>query len=568
MLVRLLLVATSVLLVATTIGAYAWRALFDTEQFGNRATAALQDPDVRQEVGERVTDDLLLRAEPDLLAARPILSSAVAGIVGGDAFAALFRRAATDAHRAVFERDSDTVALTIADVGVLAAEALRQLRPKLAEQLEEDRRLSVVDQRLGGITGDLARIARQVRAITFVLALLTLACAAAAVALARDRRATVARLGVAMIAAGVAVVAATVVARAIALGMVDDADRDAAGAVWDAFAGDLRTTGWLLAGAGAVTAAAAASLVRPIEVEEPLKAAWRIATREPEGTRWRVVRGIALVAAGAVVIAEAAQMVVIAVTLAGVYLLYKGVEALLRAIGPAPEPAERPARRPARRLRLVAVPVVAAALVAAGGVALAGGGALDEPAPAIEACNGHVELCDRRLDDVTLPATHNAMSVPLRGWFSSLQERPIGEQLEDGIRGLLLDTHYADRLANGRTRTVFTSAGTLGQAVEQDAVSPHSVAAAERLRDRLGFRGRGERGMYLCHTFCELGSTPLAPVLEDIRDFLVTHPGDVLVVINQDYVTPEDFTGAVEDAGLADYAFAPPREGPWPTLGS
>ena len=537
-LVRLLLVATSVLLVATTIGAYAWRALFDTEQFGNRATAALQDPDVRQAVGERVTDDLLLRAEPDLLAARPILSSAVAGIVGGDAFAALFRRAATDAHRAVFERDSDTVALTIADVGVLAAEALRQLRPKLAEQLEEDRRLSVVDQRLGGITGDLARIARQVRAITFVLALLTLACAAAAVALARDRRATVARLGVAMIAAGVAVVAATVVARAIALGMVDDGDRDAAGAVWDAFAGDLRTTGWLLAGAGAVTAAAAASLVRPIEVEEPLKAAWRIATREPDGTRWRVVRGIALVAAGAVVIAEAAQMVVIAVTLAGVYLLYKGVEALLRAIGPAPEPAERPARRPARRLRLLAVPVVAAALVAAGGVALAGGGALDEPAPAVEACNGHVELCDRRLDDVTLPATHNAMSVPLRGWFSSLQERPIGEQLEDGIRGLLLDTHYADRLANGRTRTVFTSAGTLGQAVEQDAVSPHSVAAAERLRDRLGFRGRGERGMYLCHTFCELGSTPLAPVLEDIRDFLVTHPGDVLVVINQDYVTP------------------------------
>jgi hypothetical protein len=47
------------------------------------------------------------------------------------------------------------------------------------------------------------------------------------------------------------------------------------------------------------------------------------------------------------------------------------------------------------------------------------------------------------------------MSVPLPGWFASLEERPIAVQLEDGIRGLLLDTHYADRLSNGRTRTYF-----------------------------------------------------------------------------------------------------------------
>ncbi len=47
--------------------------------------------------------------------------------------------------------------------------------------------------------------------------------------------------------------------------------------------------------------------------------------------------------------------------------------------------------------------------------------------------------------------------------------------------------------------------------------------------------------MYLCHTFCELGATPLGDVLDDIHDFLVTHPDEVVVVINQDYVTPEDF---------------------------
>ena len=56
--------------------------------------------------------------------------------------------------------------------------------------------------------------------------------------------------------------------------------------------------------------------------------------------------------------------------------------------------------------------------------------------------------------------------------------------------------------------------------------------------------------MYLCHSFCELGATPLGSVLDDMRTFLVANPGAVLVVINQDYVKPEDFVGAVRDAGL------------------
>jgi hypothetical protein len=41
--------------------------------------------------------------------------------------------------------------------------------------------------------------------------------------------------------------------------------------------------------------------------------------------------------------------------------------------------------------------------------------------------------------------------------FLSLQERSIGGQLEDGIRGPLFDAHYADRLANRRTRTYLAS---------------------------------------------------------------------------------------------------------------
>ena len=99
-------------------------------------------------------------------------------------------------------------------------------------------------------------------------------------------------------------------------------------------------------------------------------------------------------------------------------------------------------------------------------------------------------------------------------------------------------------------------------------MSRTDVEAALRLRERLGFRGEGERGMYLCHTFCELGFTPLDQVLGELRDFLVAHPSEVVVVINQDAVTPADFVGAVDAAGLSPLMATPPPAGaPWPTLG-
>ena len=175
----------------------------------------------------------------------------------------------------------------------------------------------------------------------------------------------------------------------------------------------------------------------------------------------------------------------------------------------APEP-DAPRRRLGLPSPRVAVSALAVLLVGAACAAFVGTGGAAAPAADLSRCNGLAALCDRPLDQVTFPATHNAMSVPLPGWFSAIQERPVGLQLQDGVRGLLLDTHDADRLDNGRVRTFFATPADLSAAIRQDGVSPESEAAALRLRDRLGFRGEGERGLYLCHTFCEIGATPLA----------------------------------------------------------
>jgi hypothetical protein len=403
---------------------------------------------------------------------------------------------------------------------------------------------------------------RALKILAIVLPLLTLALIAGALALAPDRRRAVVALGVGAAVAGVLLVVLLNLARSAAIEHAGGADeQDALAGVWDAYLGDLRIAGWILAACGAVVAAAAASLIRPVDVREPLaRAAARLAA-EPEGAGWRVLRGALLVAAGIVVIVARAAAVELVITAAGVYLVYAGLTAILRVIYKPPAEAEAEPRARGwsmRRVLVVAVPI--ALIVIAVGV-FAGTGGVSTAAPAAGPCNGHVELCDRSLDHVALAATHNSMSAPLPGWFSTQQDHGIPDQLRAGVRGLLIDTHYADKLPNGRLRTELDN-----RSLEQDSVSQAEIDAALRIRDRLGFAGKGERGMYLCHSFCELGGTPLEPVLDELYRFLVANPGEVVVVVNQDYVTPKDFVGAVAGAHLDKLVYRGPVDGPWPTL--
>lgn len=493
--------AASAVVALALIAGYARRAIVDSDQFANRAVAALHDDSVRALVAERITDDVVLASNADLLTARPIIQSAVSGIVGGRAFTNLFRSGVRDVHRALFDRDRDTVALTVADVGTVLAAALERARPSLARRLDSTERVALLRRDVGELSGDLARLSDKVRLLAPLLLALSLALMAAALALARDRRRTVVELGIGVATAGVLLAIAYGVCRSLAVGEVEGLEeRAAVGAVWDAFLGDLRTAAWILAGSGAAIAAAGAWLIRPVDSREPSR----------------------------------------------------------RAAGGS-------ARRALPRRELTAGLVAAAAIAVAVGAFVGTGGATTSP-PATEACNGHEQLCDRPLDRVALAATHNSMSAPLPGWFSSQQDRPIADQLADGVRGLLIDTHYADRLPNGRLRTSFGSREEIRRRAAQDGVSADAVDAALRIRERLGFAGEGERHLYLCHTFCELGGTRLESALDDVRDFLVANPDEVVVVVNQDAVTPADFVAAVEDADLDGLAYRGPVSGDWLTL--
>src|ERR687896_2106978 len=175
--VRLLVVAASVVMVLALVAGYARRAAVDSDQFANRATEALRDESVRTLVAERITDDVVLENAADLTAARPIIQSVASGIVGSRAFTGLFRSAVRDVHRGLFHRDRDTVTLTVGDVGTVLAAALEQVRPALARKLESTERVELLRRDIGSVGGDLARLGKRIRVLALVLLVLSLGLA-------------------------------------------------------------------------------------------------------------------------------------------------------------------------------------------------------------------------------------------------------------------------------------------------------------------------------------------------------------------------------------------------------
>lgn len=145
-------------------------------------------------------------------------------------------------------------------------------------------------------------------------------------------------------------------------------------------------------------------------------------------------------------------------------------------------------------------------------------GCADPPVPIPPECNGAIALCERRFDEVVYPTTHNAMSSAADGFTNPNQDVGIDQQLDDGIRGLMLDSHDF------------------------------------------------EHQSLLCHGTCLLGSLPLDDGLATIRAFLDRSRGEVVTIIFETYVTAEATATAFADSGLARYVHAQVAGAPWPTL--
>ena len=133
-------------------------------------------------------------------------------------------------------------------------------------------------------------------------------------------------------------------------------------------------------------------------------------------------------------------------------------------------------------------------------------------------CNGSMDLCSKQYNEVAYLTTHNAFNSDQDGLLFPNQTYNIASQLNDGVRGLMID--------------VYDFFGT--------PTAYHSVFA--------------------------LGTIPLSDIFNDIKTFLDNNPNEVITIILECYVTANDIEDEINQAGLSNYLYI--HNSGWPTLQS
>jgi hypothetical protein len=542
------------------------RSFFDARGFAARTAASLSDPGVAAFAADRVTK-AILETDPDLVAIRPLLVVTVSGVVSSGPFRALVATGAREAHRAVFSEGTQRVVLSLPDVEVLVRGALERASPELAEKIPE--KLNTVLASLGDgwqaeFIVDLWRLGQRVRWQTELFLIAGPVLLLFGLWGATDRRRGLVRVGVALMVGGLAVGALSPAGRlAIGALLADPLERGAAQGLWKAYVGDLATWGLFFGGLGLLFAAATTSL---LEAADPVARARRIGMLiivPPHSRAGRVAWGALLFGIGALAVTFPVDVLAGAVVLIGVGAAYLGVRELFRVfLESVPvAPVAEVSRGPRWNLRAAMVLGVAGAVAVVWAVWR---NPVITPVPTtIKVCNIHPELCERTVDQVVFAGTHNSMShEKIPDWMFPHHQAGIPRQLRDGVRALLIDVYYG---FPGGSR-IKTDLGGVNRKKLEEALGPEGVAAAERIRDRLVGVDEGRRGLYLCHGFCELGAYELEPTLREIHDFLIQNPHEVLLIIVEDYVEPQDLASAFQRSGLADLVYRGMAYPQWPTL--
>lgn len=566
------LLAGTVLLAAGALLVIGSRGVLDSDAFAGRTASSLRDPRVAHWVSERITDGIISQRR-DLTALRPVLSATVQGLVGSAPFEAIVRTGARQAHRAALSRGGEAVFLSLPDAGALVRSALNSISPDAAKKIPErlGSRLAQVGHTpfYRGVLRGIA-VLQKIVVVQRVALILGPLLIVGAIALAADRRRGLLRAGIACIVAGLVVASLLPLGYAVAAAVAREPDgRAALVGVWMSWFGGAKVWAATFAGVGIILTAAATSLLEAVDPWQHLRALSRRVARPPQTTAGRVRAGAGMLTAGTLLMVWPQGMLTGLVVAGGLLLAYVGLRELFRLLLERVPEGTHPgvALEQAWGARLA---------VAAGLVVVLGTGLFlvlrptaPEPVQAatVMSCNGSPLLCDRRIEQVAFPAAHNAMSnVAVPRWLFPHHEAAMPVMVRDGVRALLFDVHYG-RPVGDVVKTAMDLEASSAEKIAK-AIGEEGVAAALRIRDRLTGGDSGDAGLYFCHGYCELGAYPVEPTLRALRDELLEHPGDVLLIVVEDYVTPQELARAFAESGLEELVYKGPAGPPWPTLRS
>ena len=133
-------------------------------------------------------------------------------------------------------------------------------------------------------------------------------------------------------------------------------------------------------------------------------------------------------------------------------------------------------------------------------------------------CNGSIDLCPKQYNEVAYLTTHNAFNSDEDGLLFPNQSYNISSQLNDGVRGLMIDVHN-----HFGTPTAY-------------------------------------------HSVFMLGTIPLSDIFNDIKTFLDNNPNEVVTIILECYVTANDIEDEINQSGLSSYLYTHNNSIGWPTL--
>ena len=133
-------------------------------------------------------------------------------------------------------------------------------------------------------------------------------------------------------------------------------------------------------------------------------------------------------------------------------------------------------------------------------------------------CNGAIELCERKYNNIAYLTTHNSFNSSQDGLLFPNQTYNIATQLEDGVRALMIDVY--DFFG---TPTAF-----------------HSIFA--------------------------LGTIPLSDIFNDIKNFLDDNPNEIITIILECYVEANDIENVISQSGLSNYLYTHDTNLDWPKI--
>lgn len=566
---RLLLVVGAVTLAAAMLGTYARDVLTDSSEFADRAAVAFEQPEVRTELTKAIVDEMV-EAAPELVAISPLLVSIVDGVLASETASSLLRAAVDDVHRTLFTDDDDTIILTVSGLILVAKAQITALDPQLGALIPDDLTESVIETRERAMSLDVARFVEGLDFWIFLLVAAALAAFIAALWRVPHASDGLVGIGLALIGTAVMMLLAVIVGRWLFI----DSSEPAATAIWQAFIGPFDRWILVVGALGAILATIAWYGVDDVDLAERREQIAHLVRRRST-RRGRVMWGLAATVAGIVVLTNAAPILRLGVATVGAFTIVIGLREVALSLFPglASGVSDRLEEQdevagPERRDRLgrAAASVLIVAVAVAGAIAIAGSDGEDAEATSASACNGSEDACDRRLGEVTLAATHNSNAAAEAGFLNGYQTFDMERQLEDGVRGLLIDVYFGF----DERGLVITDRAPLTPEERDELVADvgeAAVAAAEATSEEFESSGV-QRELFLCHALCEIGATRFVEDLTMIRRFLDEHPREVLVIIIQDEgPLPPDVAGAFEESGLIEYLHVQDLDAPFPTLG-